>query len=424
MSILLSLNPSVFTMASTVASFLTFLIAGTIITGALNSIFTKFQDLQCVSGCDTPGKERFFEAPVLQTIQMFIGEMLCWIPVASGKFLGRKVRRPEQDEVQTDASATTNELRPLISEHETGVSKDKKKVSDFKTSLLLAIPSTCDLLGTTLMNAGLLYTQVSIYQMTRGSIILFVGLFSVVFLGRKINRIEWASLFVVFAGVFLVGLSGWLSELNTESLYTVSATKFTAGQTLFGISLIFVGIMFSAFQFVAEESILTKIEVRPLELVGWEGLYGWLVSFGVAIFAYILVGSRESGKEGQWDIIYEIEIMFENKSILISSLLIMLSISSFNFFGISLTENLSATARSTIDTSRTLLVWIISICIGWESFKWLQLFAFFLMVFGTLVFNGAVVIDDWKYLPSFLRVDEPTKDSILEDDVEANLNRR
>ena len=46
------------------------------------------------------------------------------------------------------------------------------------------------------------------------------------------------------------------------------------------------------------------------------------------------------------------------------------------------------------------------------------------MVFGTLVFNGAVVIDDWKYLPSFLRVDEPTKDSILEDQIEANLNRR
>ncbi len=410
-------------MASTVTSFLTLLIAGTIITGALNSIFTKFQDLQCVSGCDTPGEERFFEAPVLQTIQMFVGELLCWIPVASGKIFGKNRPRSAPDETQTEAP-TNNELRPLISEHETGVPKDKKKVSDFKTSLLLAIPSTCDLLGTTLMNAGLLYTQVSIYQMTRGSIILFVGLFSVVFLGRKINRIEWASLFIVFAGVFLVGLSGWLSELNSKASDTVSATNFTSGQTLFGISLIFVGIMFSAFQFVAEESILTRIEVRPLELVGWEGLYGWLVSFGVALFAYILIGSKPSGKEGQWDIVHELTLMFKNNNILISSILIMLSISSFNFFGISLTENLSATARSTIDTSRTLLVWIISICIGWESFKWLQLLAFFLMVFGTLVFNGAIVVDKWKYLPSFLRVVEPTKDSIIADDVEANLSRR
>jgi drug/metabolite transporter (DMT)-like permease len=36
------------------------------------------------------------------------------------------------------------------------------------------------------MNVGLLYTPVSIYQMTRGALVLFVGIFSVIFLQRRL----------------------------------------------------------------------------------------------------------------------------------------------------------------------------------------------------------------------------------------------
>lgn len=36
------------------------------------------------------------------------------------------------------------------------------------------------------MNVGLLYTPVSIYQMTRGALVLFVGVLSVLFLRRRL----------------------------------------------------------------------------------------------------------------------------------------------------------------------------------------------------------------------------------------------
>lgn len=84
------------------------------------------------------------------------------------------------------------------------------------------------------MNVGLLYTPVSIYQMTRGSLVLFVGCLSVVFLHRRLwlyqyvnfdpsNCIvnhstftfslpRWLSLLVVVAGVAVVGLSGSLAK--------------------------------------------------------------------------------------------------------------------------------------------------------------------------------------------------------------------
>lgn len=36
------------------------------------------------------------------------------------------------------------------------------------------------------MNVGLFYTPVSIYQMTRGALVLFVGILSVIFLRRRL----------------------------------------------------------------------------------------------------------------------------------------------------------------------------------------------------------------------------------------------
>ena len=64
--------------------------------------------------------------------------------------------------------------------------------------------------------------------------------------------------------------------------------------------------------------------------------------------------------------------------------------SSFNFFGLSVTRSVSATSRSTIDTCRTLFIWLVSLALGWESFKWLQVVGFALLVYGTFLFNDIV----------------------------------
>jgi drug/metabolite transporter (DMT)-like permease len=44
-----------------------------------------------------------------------------------------------------------------------------------------------------LMNVGLLYTPVSIFQMTRGALVSFVGIFSVVFLRRRLELYQQVS---------------------------------------------------------------------------------------------------------------------------------------------------------------------------------------------------------------------------------------
>lgn len=60
------------------------------------------------------------------------------------------------------------------------------------------------------------------------------------------------------------------------------------------------------------------------------------------------------------------------------------SIACFNGTGLAVTKMISATARSTIDSCRTLGIWLVSLALGWEQFKWLQVVGFALLVYGTL----------------------------------------
>jgi hypothetical protein len=70
--------------------------------------------------------------------------------------------------------------------------------------------------------------------------------------------------------------------------------------------------------------------------------------------------------------------------VLYLSLAICLSIGAFNFFGLSVTSRVSATTRSTIDTCRTLGIWIVSLSVGWEHlvfpFSLLQVSGFAMLV--------------------------------------------
>src|SRR5271170_1171753 len=150
---------------------------------------------------------------------MFIGESGCWL-VVFGFYLYRVIAArnkdtpllyqpiPNDDEEDTLlGSHTSQEAASPAAKSMVPNADDRRPLSGWKLTLL-ALPSCCDITGTTLMNVGLLFVAASIYQMTRGALVLFVGLFSVLFLKRKLYFYHWFSLVIVVLGVCLVGLAG------------------------------------------------------------------------------------------------------------------------------------------------------------------------------------------------------------------------
>lgn len=84
--------------------------------------------------------------------------------------------------------------------------------------------------------------------------------------------------------------------------------------------------------------------------------------------------------------------MGEHKVLILQSAFIIVSIASFNATGVSITKYATAAQRSTVDTSRTLLIWIVSLCIRWEPFIWQEVVGFLLLVSGTFIYNEIIIV--------------------------------
>ncbi|KAJ7046604.1 hypothetical protein C8F04DRAFT_1061091 [Mycena alexandri] len=381
--------------------FIPILLGGMIITGSSNSLWSKWQDMQCVEDCNTDHPV-LYEQPVWQTLQMFLGEMLCFLPVIYTWLQSRRqspVQLPAEDD-----SLVPNKLAP-----------EPEQLTGWKV-LLLWIPAACDLTGTTLMNVGLLYTPVSIYQMTRGALVLFVGVLSVLFLRRRLWLYQWVSLIVVMTGVGLVGFSGSLIKDVVKESVVLSRMLASfvrdlpdlpppegtdqpeATKVLIGVFFVLFAQIFTATQFVVEEKIMGRYAVAPLVAVGYEGLFG---AISILIFVPILSLPSVSSQTPFFDLPRGWTQMINTPAVLYSGLAIACSISLFNYFGLSVTRHVSATARSLTDTCRTLAIWIVSLGLGWEKFLWpislLQVLGFSLLVYGTFLFNNLVTP------PKFLR---------------------
>lgn len=385
------------------------IVTGTIVSGCLNSLLTKYQDNQCVAHCNNPdpAKRKYFEQPAIQTLQMFIGELSIYL-VYYSMYKAPWSRRKQYMTIPSENGATNFEEE----------SSQLREEQSMWTTLYLAIPSVCDLLATTLMNVGLMYTPVSIYQMTRGSVVLFVAILSVLFLKRRIRTLEWIALIFVSLGVAIVGYSG--SGSSSGNLINEDPAK-----VAFGISLVLGAVTLQAVQFVVEERILSHSSLTPLKLVYTEGFFGaaiLVVSLIVLNFVFQATQSPAKFADSPFNLGQSLYETFLLRAVVISSLLIMVCISLFNYCGLSLTNELSATARSTVDNCRTLLVWVIAMVLGWESFKFLQFLGFAVLVFGTLCFNGILQPEDWDWVPLFLK-DAEHKNVHLIDVVDEPIDR-
>jgi drug/metabolite transporter (DMT)-like permease len=279
---------------------------------------------------------------------MFVGEMGCWIVVGAISLYRRYFPSTSPTENGYEAISTTD---AEVGGGDGGEEEDGDEVSNparqpkasrkdgqsilhgFRI-LLLALPAICDICGTTLMNVGLLMVAASIYQMTRGALVLFVGLFSVVFLRRHLFLFQWLSLVGVVLGVAVVGLAGALypdQKDDTSSNGGIVASSSDEGlsdtlQAIIGVLLIAGAQIFTATQFVLEEWILENSSIEPIRVVGWEGLFGFLVTTLSMVILHFAIGRTPAGRFGYFDMVEGWRQMTTYPPIFTTSVLIMISI--------------------------------------------------------------------------------------------------
>jgi len=305
---------------------------------------------------------------------MFIGELACLFVFKLSQLFSKVTKKKKDSEdvspIQDDTS--------LLKSDGSGILSDEKP-KPYVNPLIFLIPALCDLGGTTLLNVGLIYTYASVYQMLRGIVVVFNAIFSVIFLKAKLFYHHWIGVVLILIGLTIVGLSSVL----------YGSQEHVAKSPILGAILVVAAQVLAATQFVVEEKFLAKYEVPALQCVGWEGFWGLSGTIIILFVVYYIPGSDYHSLENAP---YATAQCF--KSIWLASAVLgsILSIAFFNYFGVSITKRISSTTRAVIDSCRTAIVWLVSLVITWESFKWLQLLGFIILVTGTFLYTEVLKV--------------------------------
>ncbi|XP_077998239.1 solute carrier family 35 member F6-like [Glandiceps talaboti] len=328
-----------------------------VITGSINTLSAKWADeLKAVGDpkYTDSQKPRSFNHPFFQAVGMFIGEMSC--------LLAFKILVCYKNYKQQPIDIGPQKFSPFV----------------------MMPASLCDMTGTSLMYLGLTMTTASSFQMLRGAVIIFTGLLSVGFLNRKLYCFNWTGIITVVAGLVVVGAADILFGESEHA----DINGIIAGNLLIIMAQIIVAI-----QMVYEERFLTKYNVPPLQAVGWEGFFGFMfLSLLLIPFYYINAGDLRLDSPGHRleDAIDAFYQMANNHLLILAFLGNMVSIAFFNFAGISVTKEISATTRMVLDSVRTVVIWGISCLLRWENFLALEVLGFVLLICGQCIYNDII----------------------------------
>jgi len=327
-------------------------VAVMLVTGACNTLLMKFLCLQSAS--PGPGlAPASFDFPFFQTMLMMMGELMC---------LGAYA-----------------------------VSTKTKSDRSLSTPWIMAIPVSCDWAATTLVNAAYMLLPASTIQMCRGCVVIFTTLLSVTVLKRRQEPHQYLGVALVAVGISIVSLEAVLFG-------KVSSTVHEAAWV--GICLCIAGQLFQSSMLVIEEKFLSSYSIPPLQMVGLEGL------FGCAIGVVLLTTLQKTGMEKSTEAMH---MMHSSGWVQFGCIASMFSIAFFNWSGVTVTQQASAVARSTIDVSRTSIIWVIELALRWNTFSWLQLAGFTVLVLGTLIYNAIIRVPALDRLEAKRLLETPCK---------------
>merc|ERR1711997_1024802 len=180
-----------------------------------------------------------------------------------------------------------------------------------------------------------------------------------------------------------------------------------------------------ASQMVYEEKVVSRYNVPALQAVGWEGTFGFLTLATLLIpFYFIPVGDKFGNNprhvlEDAYDGLFQLA---HNWRLAMAFCGTVFSIAFFNFAGISVTKEMSATTRMVLDSVRTLVIWGVSLGLGWQTFHLLQLAGFVILVMGMFIYNDLLIapcLREVAYRSGI--VDRPGSFYAMQNDIEEEL---
>jgi drug/metabolite transporter (DMT)-like permease len=399
-------------------------IAGMLVTGSINTVAIKTMSQMNSVGIND--EDAPFNHPWFQTALMFLGEttvLLMFVAlIVSEKRKAEADRKLAETGGEDESSRRMSQRASSIIEslgattvesltHEGAPEKTEPEAPLPRPSWfqpVLVIPACFDLVGSSLGNISLLYIDASVWQIFRGSTIVFTGIFGRIFLKKHLKGYNILGISVAVLGLIVVGISAVLNPDATGST-----------NVPLGIILCLAGQVLAAGQFTIESLFVGPKRIPPVQVVGTEGLVGFTLSVTVLLpVLYFLPGGRVGGRqENALDAVVQIS----NSGALITlALVFMASIAFYNSFGLLVTKTMTAVHRTLIDACRTAFVWAIQVFLYYcvaerfgeniDAYSILQLDGFLILFTGTAIYNEVLKLDFTPWLAEKMEYPPDTVD--------------
>ncbi|KAJ6226278.1 hypothetical protein M0813_10968 [Anaeramoeba flamelloides] len=404
-----------------------------ILCGTGSIIFSKLQFQTKAVGRN--GDKHYFTKPLWQNAAMFLGMLFCFVFPLLMKSRNSNVtpKSSNSEKKKVEKKKLIQDKRDLVEKEETEdndiededededeVVMNTKQSNAFsmkRLAKLTTAPASCDFLATYLMNIGLMFLPASIWQLLRGSIVVFSAILTVLYRKRKVPKFQWVGVSIVTAGLTLVGCAAILSPHESTGK---NYSNFVKG---IGVMLVILAQFIQALQTIIEETLLHDYDdTNPAHIVSFEGLWGLCLCVFISAPIAYYIPEKSGFKEDSIDTF----VMLSNSSFLVViTIFYILVILMYNYSGMMITSFSSALLRNIIDGLRTLLIWGIQILIyysspksgfgeKWTNWSYLELVGFAGLIYGTFVYNKIIKLKCFEY-------GSESKESInYEDDDENN----
>ncbi|RHY29970.1 hypothetical protein DYB32_004723 [Aphanomyces invadans] len=280
----------------------------------------------------------------------------------------------------------------------TGIVKRPARIP-IRTYFILALPAAFDLLGTYLANLGLLYVTVSVFQLMKCTVIIFVALLKVMVLGEHLKAYMWIGIGFNTVAALMVGFSSFQDteeQLNNNDNPGI------------GIVMIVLSCFVQSAQYVFEEKLMGDgIDTAPpLIVVGMEGFWGLLMTLLLVYpIAYFVPGSDLGSYERIDDAWF---MLANNQTAQIAAAIFLVVILGYNVFAVFVTFLLNSIWHAILDNFRPITVWATDLSLfyiftpktfgeAWTPWSYLELAGMFTLLVGTAIYNGTLPLPGHKY---------------------------
>lgn len=343
-----------------------------------------------------------FKKPWFQTEAMFIGMFGCLVVYEIMRCVQRrKARDPARAGLVSDDKPQVN-------------SPDSpKKMAVWKQYCIVCTPALCDMCATAMMNIGLLWIAASVWQMLRGSMVIFSALFSRFFLKRELHASHWIGVATVAFALVVVAFAALnttedadeaaasASFSSSESSSEPAKEVVTTAQAALGCALVVIAQIIQASQIVVEEFLLKEISLHAVLIVGLEGMWG-TISCSILLCFTGFIPEKYGGE----DTMDTLVMFFTNGKILATGLVYAACILCYNLFGMFVTQYTSAVLRTILEGLRCACIWVTNLVIHyagwskgetWNTWSYLQLCGFLFLLLGMFLYNGIVRVNGLYY---------------------------